>query len=49
LMLRNLGHDGAAERLESAVSLVIAEGPTTPDIGGTGGTTGVAKAIQAAL
>ena len=49
LMLRNLGHDTAAGRLESAVSLVIAEGPTTQDIGGTAGTVEVAKAIEGAL
>ena len=49
LMLRNLGYGRAAEQLERAVLRVIAEGPTTPDIGGTAGTTEVAKAIQTAL
>ncbi len=49
LMLRSLGHDVAAGRLETAVSVVIAAGPTTPDIGGTAGTAEVAKAIRAAL
>ena len=49
LMLRSMGHDVAAGRLEGAVSLVISEGPTTPDIGGTAGTVEVARAIEAAL
>lgn len=49
LMLESLGHASAARALESAVRTVVAEGPVTPDLGGTGTTTGVARALEAAL
>lgn len=49
LMLRALGHPGAAGRLERAVTTVIAGGPTTEDIGGTAGTAEVARALEQAV
>jgi 3-isopropylmalate dehydrogenase len=49
LMLRALGHPGPAETLEQAVTTVIAEGPTTEDIGGAAGTTEVANALAETL
>jgi isocitrate dehydrogenase (NAD+) len=46
LMLRHLGEQSAAERVEDAVRDVIAEGThTTYDLGGTTGTAGFADAI----
>ena len=45
LMLESLGFPDAALRLDRAVRVVLAEGPTTPDIGGTSGTREVAQAI----
>ncbi len=46
LMLRHLGHPAEADRLESAVRDVIAEGKsTTYDLGGTAGTSAFADAI----
>jgi 3-isopropylmalate dehydrogenase len=46
LMLRHLGEQPAAERLEAAVRDVIAAGThTTYDLGGTTGTAGFADAI----
>jgi 3-isopropylmalate dehydrogenase len=45
LMLEALGFPAAAARLERAVRTVLAEGPTTPDIGGSSGTREVAQAI----
>src|SRR5436190_10507258 len=46
LMLRHLGEQPAAERVEAALRAVIAEGTrTTPDIGGTAGTSEFADAI----
>ena len=46
LMLRHLGHTPEAERLETAVREVIAEGvATTYDLGGTAGTRAYADAI----
>jgi 3-isopropylmalate dehydrogenase len=45
LMLDALGHRAVAQRLEEAVATVVAEGPTTPDIGGTAGTREVARAL----
>jgi isocitrate dehydrogenase (NAD+) len=50
LMLRHLGELHAAERVESALRAVIAEGRTlTRDLGGTAGTSGFADAIVARL
>src|SRR5262245_40075972 len=46
LMLRHLGEQPAAERVEAATRAVIAEGTrTTPDLGGQGGTREFADAI----
>jgi isocitrate dehydrogenase (NAD+) len=46
LMLRHLGEQAAAERVEDAVRAVIAEGRTvTYDLGGTAGTSEFADAI----
>jgi 3-isopropylmalate dehydrogenase len=49
LMLESLGFPGAAARLDRAVRTVLAEGPTTPDIGGTSGTREVAQALLQAV
>jgi 3-isopropylmalate dehydrogenase len=49
LMLEALGHPAPARALESAVRTVVARGPVTPDIGGTGSTTEVAGALLSAL
>jgi isocitrate dehydrogenase (NAD+) len=50
LMLRHLGEQGAAERVEDATRDVIAEGTaTTYDLGGTAGTSEFADAIVARL
>ena len=49
LMLESLGFPEAAVRLDRAVRTVLAEGPTTPDIGGSAGTREVATAILEAL
>jgi isocitrate dehydrogenase (NAD+) len=50
LMLRHLGQPAAAERVESALRAVIAEGRTvTYDLGGTAGTSQFADAIVARL
>jgi 3-isopropylmalate dehydrogenase len=49
LMLESLGFPGAAARLDRAVRMVLAEGPTTPDIGGISGTREVAQAILQAV
>jgi len=50
LMLRHLGHPEHANRLETAVRDVVAEGRTvTHDMGGTTGTAGFADAIIARL
>jgi isocitrate dehydrogenase (NAD+) len=50
LMLRHLGEQAAAERVETAIREVIAEGThTTYDLGGSAGTRGFADAIIARL
>jgi isocitrate dehydrogenase (NAD+) len=50
LMLRHLGEQPAAERVETAIRDVIAEGTTvTYDLGGTAGTSEFADAIIARL
>jgi isocitrate dehydrogenase (NAD+) len=48
LMLRHLGEMAAADRVESAVRAVLAEGRvTTPDLGGSSGTREFAAAVAA--
>ncbi|HEY3523741.1 MAG TPA: isocitrate/isopropylmalate dehydrogenase family protein [Candidatus Limnocylindrales bacterium] len=50
LMLRHLGEQGAAERVEDAIRAVIAEGrAVTYDLGGSAGTSDFADAIVARL
>jgi 3-isopropylmalate dehydrogenase len=49
LLLESLGFPAAAARLDRAVRTVLAEGPTTPDIGGSSGTREVAQAILQAV
>jgi isocitrate dehydrogenase (NAD+) len=50
LMLRHLGRDGAADRVEDAVAgLLQAGGPLTPDMGGSATTHRVAEAVAARL
>jgi isocitrate/isopropylmalate dehydrogenase len=49
LMLEALGHPEAARRLERAVTVVVADGPTTPDIGGRSTTRDVGRAIEEAI
>jgi isocitrate dehydrogenase (NAD+) len=46
LMLRHLGYPAVADRVETAIRDVIAEGrATTPDLGGAGSTSGFADAV----
>jgi len=49
LMLEQLGCGAGARRLEGAVERVVASGPLTPDLGGTGSTAAVAAALAGAL
>ena len=49
MMLEHLGHKDAAGAIVKAIERVLAEGPRTRDIGGTGSTTDVGKAIAAAV
>ena len=49
LMLESLGFTAAAARLDRSVRAVLADGPATPDIGGTSGTTEVARALLEAV
>jgi 3-isopropylmalate dehydrogenase len=49
LMLRELGHAGAAEKLERAVEEVVGEGKTTRDLGGALTTKQVTDAVLAKL
>lgn len=49
LMLEQLGCAAGAARLERAVERVVAAGPLTPDLGGRGSTTTVARALLGAL
>ncbi len=49
LMLRHLGYEAAADRVEAAVAAVIAAGELTPDMGGTLSTTGVGERLIARL
>lgn len=49
LMLDYLGLDGHAQRVRAAVYASISRGETTPDLGGTLGTKGVADAVVARI
>ncbi len=49
LMLEELGCRRGAAALERAIVDVLAEGPTTPDLGGTSSTAEVAREIERAL
>lgn len=49
MMLEHLGEREAAARLERAVDKVLAEGPRTPDLGGTATTREFAEAVARAL
>ncbi len=50
LLLRHIGEQAAAERVEAAIRAVLAEGRTvTYDLGGTAGTSQFADAIVARL
>jgi len=48
-MLEAQGYPEAAKLLERALNTVVAEGPTTPDIGGRSTTTEVGRAIAEAI
>lgn len=45
MMLSHLGYPDAADTLRSAVELTLEEGPRTPDLGGTAGTSEVTNAV----
>jgi homoisocitrate dehydrogenase len=45
MLLRHLGQDAAARCVEAAVHSVLAEGPHTPDLGGSATTEGVTQAV----
>lgn len=49
LMLEHLGHPGAAKRVEAAVEAAIADGATTPDLGGSLSTSAAGLAIRERL
>jgi 3-isopropylmalate dehydrogenase len=49
LMLEQLGHPDAAAGIDAAVRRVIADGQTTPDLGGALGTAAAGDAILAAI
>jgi isocitrate/isopropylmalate dehydrogenase len=49
LMLEQLRCAPGAAALERAVGRVVASGPLTPDLGGTGSTRDVADALMSAL
>jgi len=53
MMLEHLGHEAAAAAVVGAIETVLAAGsrhaPFTPDIGGTGGTADLGRAIAAAV
>jgi len=46
-LLEFLGHDAAGARVREAVEITLAEGPRTPDLGGTAGTDAVTDAVIA--
>ncbi|MBX9963340.1 MAG: tartrate dehydrogenase [Burkholderiales bacterium] len=49
MMLEHLGHRPAAAAIVSAIEKVLADGPRTPDVGGTASTEDMGKAIAASL
>jgi tartrate dehydrogenase/decarboxylase/D-malate dehydrogenase len=49
MMLEHLGHPEAHDAIVRAIETVTAQGPRTPDMGGTAGTVDVGRAIEAAL
>ena len=49
MMLDHLGHPAAHDAIVRAVEKVTAEGPRTPDMGGTATTTDVGKAVADAV
>ena len=49
LMARHLGRDAMADDVDRAVRLALAEGKTTPDLGGSLSTSGAGEAIRARL
>jgi 3-isopropylmalate dehydrogenase len=49
LMLSHLGYDGEAERVESAMTGVLSDGPRTPDLGGDASTGDVTEAVVSRL
>jgi tartrate dehydrogenase/decarboxylase/D-malate dehydrogenase len=49
MMLDHLGHPDAARAVVSAIEAVLAEGPRTPDLGGTASTQEVGRAITDAV
>ncbi len=49
MMLEHLGHPAAAAAVMAAVEAVLAEGPRTPDMGGTASTEEMGEAIASAL
>ncbi len=49
MMLEHLGHAKAAAAILRAIETVTAEGPRTPDMGGTASTADVGKAVEAVL
>ena len=49
MMLEHLGLPDAAAAVMRAIEMVLAEGPRTPDMGGTATTTDVGKAVASAI
>ena len=49
MMLDHLGYPAAHDAIVRAIEKVTAEGPRTPDMGGTAGTSDVGRAIEQAL
>jgi len=49
MMLEHLGHADAAAAIVRAIEAVLADGPRTPDVGGTANTEEMGKAIAAAV
>ena len=49
MMLDHLGHPDAAQAIVDAIEAVLAEGPRTPDMGGTASTSDLGKAIADAV
>ncbi|WP_331233122.1 isocitrate/isopropylmalate family dehydrogenase [Natronorarus salvus] len=49
LMLSHLGYDDGADRVESAMTGVLSDGPRTPDLGGEAGTEDVTEAVVSRL